>query len=162
MAVEPKVTANNLVLVGRQICAETTDVGACAGTNTRDGTDIASGSAMRSARDAGAFVAGGHGLEPTDWIAEHLSFFFQEVAEMAMRRALSKWHATTLFLVGLAAGGGLCSSRNAACARVRAEKIFLVRQMDEQAEELSHAAMVLALKSSKDAAPTDDHTSDAA
>ena len=103
--------------------------------------------------------AGGRPLAvaPTEWITERLAFFFQESADQATRRALSKWQVNASYLAGLAASHGPSGGYNAAWAQARAEKVALVRQMDEQAQQLSHASMALALKADAEVVAAESH-----
>ena len=116
------------------------------------------GAAVRTlARGGGG--AGGRPLAvaPTEWITERLAFFFQESADQAIRRALSKWQVNASYLAGLAASHGPSGGYNAAWAQARAEKVALVRQMDEQAQQLSHASMALALKADAEVVAAESH-----
>ena len=89
----------------------------------------ARGGAMVVAQTGDGGGAGRHRM--ADWVTERLEFFFRESADQATRRAISKWRVNAAFLTGLAAGGSAQSS-DAQWAQVRAEKVALVRQMDEQ------------------------------
>ena len=91
---------------------------------------------------------------PSAWITERLSVFFQESAAHAVRRALVAWQMNAAYLAGLAAAGETHSRSDAAWAHARAEKVTLVRQLDEQKQRLSHASLVLALDSAAIPAPS--------
>ena len=94
---------------------------------------------------------GGIGAYGAEWITEKIAFFFEESADHSLRRCLQKWLVNATFIAGMhaATGGG----GNPAWVQTRAEKVAMIRQMDEQEQQLNHASMVLALKADSEAAP---------
>lgn len=100
-------------------------------------------------------MRGARGGEAKEWIMERLAFFFEESADAQLRKVLRHWAQCSAFLAGMEAAGGSGSSGTgsggsggvggAAWAQARAEKVALVRQLDEQAQQLAHASMALAV-----------------
>lgn len=81
---------------------------------------------------------------PTEWVTERLVFFFEESADASLRKALVGWAKTAAYLTGVTAGGG-GTSTSAAWAQARADKVALVRALDEQQQRLEQTSLALAL-----------------
>ena len=110
------------------------------------------GSFHRATAGTGFFA----GVKTAAWVQERLAFFFEESAGMSSRRALVRWARTAAYLAGVAAAGGGDLS-HAAWAQVRADKVALMRRIDEQQSMLESSsrapATAPALHAASGAAP---------
>ena len=111
------------------------------GAPARAGSQLAGSFHQRAATSGGNPAGSFHratvgtgwlaGVKTAAWVQERLAFFFEESAGMASRRALVRWARTAAYLAGIAAAGGGDLS-HAAWAQVRADKVALMRRIDEQ------------------------------